>query len=427
MWGNHRIERYVARELLFSIFVAFLFFFFIFFVNQLLLLAEDILEKQVPVGDVLMLLVYSLPSIVALAVPFGSLLGCLMAMGRFANDNEIVAFRASGVSLGRIFRPVLIIGILLTAVSFIVNDYFLPVGNLNLVRRYRELVLSNPDLEFEPYAVREFQDLLLVSGDVSGGTIENLLIIETGRRGRERVISAGEATLQEDSTQSGVISLQLSEVFVHDPVGGNAEDFEYSRASIMNYNILLRDIAFSIQSPTAREMSSVDVLAMVRTQEEDLARRRTEQRAVTDRARSDLLIRHQSIEQRLTEDTITPDRARTELATVWNRYQSERDRQIHSRTLQVNRIEFHKKFSIPVACLAFMIFAFPVGIRTRRSARAVGFGIGLFVSFLYWGAIFAGQTIGLQQPQIPASLTMWTPNILLLLSGALLFLKGRRA
>lgn len=427
MSRKHRIERYVGRELLFSFFVAFLFFFFIFFVNQLLLLAEDILEKQVPVFDVLMLLVYSLPSIIALAVPFGTLLGCLMALGRLANDNEIVAMRASGVSMSRIFRPVFLLGILLTLVSFVVNDYFLPVGNLNLVRRYRELVLSNPDLEFEPFAIREFQDLLLVSGDVSDGTIEQLLIIETGRRGRERVISAGQAILQEDSSQSGVISLQMSDVFVHDPIGGNTEDFDFSTSTGMNYNILLRDIAFSIQNPTAREMSSVDVLAMVRTQESDLRSRRDAQELIAAGALSDLRMRYTTALQRFSDGTLSPGQVRNELETLWNRYVTERDRPVHSRTLQVNRIEFHKKFSIPAACLAFVIFAFPVGIRARKSARAVGFGIGLVVSFLYWGGIFAGQTIGLQQPQIPAFLTMWTPNLLLVVFGAALFFLGRRA
>ncbi|MFP4508980.1 MAG: LptF/LptG family permease [Spirochaetaceae bacterium] len=427
MNGNHRIERYVAREVLFSFFVAFLFFFFIFFVNQLLLLAEDILEKQVPVIDVLMLLVYSLPSWIALAVPFGSLLGCLMALGRLANDNEVIAIRAAGISMARIFRPVLMIGVGLTLVSFIVNDYFLPIGNLNLVRRYRELVLSNPDLEFEPFAIREFQDLVLVSGDVPDGTIEQLMIIETGRGGRERIISAGRAELQEDAAESGVISLNMSDVFVHDPVGGNAEDFDFSRSETMNYNILLRDIAFSIQNPTAREMSSVDVLEMVRSQEADLELRQSEQQMIVDRTRAELLLRYQILQQATIEDAAAQQIATGELESLWNRYVTERDRSVHSRTLQVNRIEFHKKFSIPAACLAFVIFAFPVGVRGRTSTRSVGFGLGLFVSFLYWGAIFAGQTVGIQQPQIPAFLTMWAPNVILAVLGALLFAHGRRA
>ncbi|MCA1949961.1 MAG: LptF/LptG family permease, partial [Treponema sp.] len=40
--------RYIFSEAAFSFFVAFLFFFFIFFINQLLLMAEEILSKRVP-------------------------------------------------------------------------------------------------------------------------------------------------------------------------------------------------------------------------------------------------------------------------------------------------------------------------------------------------------------------------------------------
>lgn len=421
-----RIERYIAGEVLFSVVVAFLFFFLIFLVNQLLLLAEDILEKQVPVFDVLELLWYSLPSIVALSVPFASLVGCLMAIGRLNSDNEVIAMRASGVSLYRMFAPVLLLGVVLSLFTFITNDYLLPVGNLNLVRRYRELILSNPDLEFEAYAAREFQDLVLVSGEVDDSRISDLLIIETGRRSRERIISAREAVLEEDAERSGVITLRLSDVSLQDPVGGNTEDYDYSRISEMTYNILLRDISLTLQNPTAREMSSVDVYAMVRDQRADLRERRRERDARVAELQEELSRRTVELERELGAGEVSFEQAREELSTLTEEVDSERSRAIFSRSLQLNLIEFHKKFSIPAACFAFMIFAFPVGLHAKRSGRAIGFGIGLFVSFLYWASIFGGQTLGVQHPQIPAFLTMWLPNILVIAVGLWLLLERAR-
>lgn len=424
---RRRIELYIAGEVLFSFFVAFLFFFFIFLINQLLLLAEDILEKQVPVLDVLELLWYSLPSIVALTFPFATLVGCLMAIGRLNSDNEIIAMRASGVGLLRMFMPVGVLGVALTVVTFITNDYLLPVGNLNLVRSYRELILSNPDLEFEAYAAREFQDLVLVSGEVSDSSIENLLIIETGQRSRERVINARHARLEEDSERSGVITLRLSDVSMHDPVGGNAEDFDYSSTGEMTYNILLRDISLTLQNPTAREMSSVDVYDMVVDQRRDLERRRQDQREEVRELERRLAIRYVELEHQVVEGTLATDEAREQLARLNEELENEKSREIVSRTLQLNLIEFHKKFSIPAACLAFIVFAFPVGLYAQKSGRAIGFGIGLFVSFVYWASIFGGQTVGVQQPQIPAFLAMWFPNLILVLVGLwLLWERSRR-
>ena len=96
--GVRTIDGYILKEFLISFTVAFLFFFCTFFINQLLVLAEEIFSKKVPFGDVLRFVVFSLPSILALSLPFGALVGSLMAMGRFSSDNEILAFRACGVA-----------------------------------------------------------------------------------------------------------------------------------------------------------------------------------------------------------------------------------------------------------------------------------------------------------------------------------------
>ena len=78
-----QITLYVAREFLLSFSVAFLFFFFVFFVNQMLLMAEQVLTKRVGAWQVFLLVLYSLPAIVALSFPFASLVGALMAVGRY--------------------------------------------------------------------------------------------------------------------------------------------------------------------------------------------------------------------------------------------------------------------------------------------------------------------------------------------------------
>ena len=166
---------YLSREFLLSFLVAFLFFFFIFFINQMLLLAEDILTRQVPFLDVVRLIVYSMPSIVALSFPFGSLVGALMTVGRLASDNEIIAFRASGIPNRRLFVPMVVLGVIFSLVSFVMNDYFLPLGTINFGKLYRELIFSNPELELESYTVKNYENTVIVTGEVSERTIKDLV------------------------------------------------------------------------------------------------------------------------------------------------------------------------------------------------------------------------------------------------------------
>ena len=101
MSSSHRkIWRYVGREYLLAFVVAFLFFFFLFFLNQILVMAEEIFSKKVAFWDVVKLILYSLPVVIAFSFPFGSLVGALMSIGRLASENELLAFGSLGVPPG---------------------------------------------------------------------------------------------------------------------------------------------------------------------------------------------------------------------------------------------------------------------------------------------------------------------------------------
>ena len=103
-----------------------------------------------------------------------------------------------------------------------------------------------------------------------------------------------------------------------------------------------------------------------------------------------------------------------------------RERKITDRSLNMYKLEFFKKFSVPFSCLFFIIFAYPVGLFTKRSGRSVGFGIGVLVATFYWGMLFAGQTLGIRL-SFPAFPSMWLPNGVILVLGVTAFLvKAKR-
>ena len=408
--------RYIGGEFLVSFAVAFAFFFFMFFLNQLLLLAEDILQKDVPVWDVVRLIVYSLPSIIALSVPFGTLVGTLMAVGRLSADNEIVALRAGGIPLRRIFSPVLALAVLLSAVSFVTNDYLLPLGTLNFGRLYRELLYANPALELEPYSVKRYQDDVLITGAVEPGRLDDFAIIDTDGQGNRRVITATEARLLREGDPNA-IGIELDNVTAHSSVSG--AEFNYSRARTMRYNILLQDITVAIRSPGPREMSARDVRSAIQEKETALAPRIAEWR----RQRLDSVLRAAELAADAEEgdpaSIARAQQAAEELIRI------DRQRPV-DRSLQVYRLEYHKKFSIPFAALSFVFLAFPLGLFSRRSGRGVGFGIGLLIATSYWAMLIAGQTFGTQRPDVPPALAMWLPNIVFFIAGVVVFVRRAR-
>jgi lipopolysaccharide export system permease protein len=261
------IFRYILRETLFSFFVAFLFFFFIFFVNQLLLMAQEILAKRVPFIQVTLLILYSLPSIVAMAAPFASLVGTLMTVGRMSSDNEILVMLSSGFSYMNIFVPALAVGFLISLVSFLANDVLLPAGTVQFVRLYRRILVSTPALELEANSVKRFKNTVIVTGNVTGNTIDNVLIMDRTGEGERRLIMAARAELKDGGRQG--LSLDLDGAFVQASKEIVREDYDYASSEFLRYWVPQEDLIQAVSAVGPREMSSTDVRAEIRVKEKD--------------------------------------------------------------------------------------------------------------------------------------------------------------
>lgn len=399
------IYKYILSEFIFSFFVAFLFFFFIFFVNQLLLMAEEILSKNVSFKNVSLIILYSLPAIVAFALPFSSLVGGLMSIGRMSSDNEIIALQASGISHKRLFIPVIIIGICLSLLSFIVSDYFLPVSQIKFGKLYREILYSSPELELESYSIKRYQESIIITGKVENRTINNLVIIDKTENNNNRVILAEKSELSSKLDKLGITSLELNNVLSLTSVLKQRGDYNYFTSTKMIYNILLKNISFSIRNLTPREMSSVDVYKSIiqrkKKQEESIFQNNRSIETLTEKLYSDYYFSMNNI---------------SNLSSLHEEINQKKIQLFTDRNLQIYKIELHKKFAVPVACLIFLFFSFPISLNSKKSGQSLGFGIGLFVSIFYWSLLFAGQTFGIRMNFSPF-LSMWFPNIVILSLG----------
>jgi lipopolysaccharide export system permease protein len=420
-----RTYRYVGREYLFSFAVAFLFFFFIFFLNQILVMAEEIFAKKVPFWDVVLLVIYSLPIVIAFSFPFGSLVGGLMAVGRLSSDNELMAFGALGVPPRHIVTPLLIVGISFSLVSFIMNDYFLPLGNIRFAEIYRRILYSNPAVELESHSIKKYENTTIITGEVEGKHIIGLLIIDKSPEGNRRIITAQDAHLEENKAQRGVVSLTLDSVFTQVSNPQEGDRFDYTTSASMVYNILLKNISVSLGGLNPSYQSSVDVWKEIRAKQVDQDKVTHEKEERLRGLQFGLASALQSAVLTADSDSSQLPAARQHVAELWRDYVAERTRNVTDQTLQQFLLEFYRKFSMPAGCIVFAFFAFPVGARARRSGRTVGFAVGLFVSIVYWGMLFAGQTFGVRMSLSPV-FSMWFPDVLVLVA-ALLFLLLRKA
>ena len=397
------IFRYIAAEALFSFMVSFLFFFIVFFVNQLLLMAQDMLTQRVPIFQVALLVTYALPGVIALSAPFAALVGILMTIGRLSSDNEILVMLSSGLSYRNIFLPVLAVGILIAMVSFFTNDVLLPAGNVQHRRLYRQILASTPALELEANSVKRFKDIAIVTGAIEGLFFDNILILDKTNGGERRIIMAQNAEFLDEG--DGRISLNLFDTFIQSSREIIREDYDYASADFLSYSIPQDDLIQAITSVSPSEMSSIDVLREINAR-----RLRVNERL--DERRNTAMSHALNLEDILRNGSSGEN---------WNRRESVfssflRETEIINTikkdwTLMNYQLEYYKKFSIPSGAFFFVFLAVPLGLLAKKSGQTVGFIIGVLIAVIYWAFLFGGQMMGARLGYSPFW-SMWLPNIL---------------
>ena len=407
------IFRYIISETALSFMVAFLFFFFIFFINQILLMAEEILSKKVPLHQVALLIFYSLPAIVAMAAPFAALVGTLMSVGRLSSDNEVLVLLSSGLSYRTLFFPILFVGIIISLFSFISNDILLPAGTVEFGKLYRTILVSTPALELQSNSVKKFKNTVIVTGEAEGNTIEDIVIIDRTADGERRFIFSQEAELREGTSSS--LTLDLSKAFLHIAKESAQKDYDYAIMENVRYSITQQDIMQSVGSVGPREMSSPDVANEILKKEKALFIRSQEKKA---NALASGLALENSLRQGPSHASWNQ---RSMFAESFGQQKKELEDIQDDRNLQVYRLEYYKKFSIPFGAVSFIFLALPLGLFAKKSGQTMGFAIGLIIAVLYWALLIGGQTMGVRLGYSPFW-AMWLPNALAIGIGLLLSL-----
>jgi len=89
-------------------------------------IVEPLRKQGLAPEQVLSLFVYTIPIMLSLTLPIAALFATTIVLGRFSQDNELTACRASGISTVAILRPALVLGVIVTVVSLVLSNFITP-------------------------------------------------------------------------------------------------------------------------------------------------------------------------------------------------------------------------------------------------------------------------------------------------------------
>jgi LPS export ABC transporter permease LptF/LPS export ABC transporter permease LptG len=123
------MDIYILRRFFFYFALLMGTFVFLFETFTFFELLDDIARHRVPFLIVVDYFSYLAPYLLYQLAPLGALVAVLVTLGIMSKNNEIVAIKASGISLYRLALPLLLAGLALAAIMIVLDDTYLPYAN----------------------------------------------------------------------------------------------------------------------------------------------------------------------------------------------------------------------------------------------------------------------------------------------------------
>ncbi len=335
-----------------------------------------LIRKGVPLWVVLKIVGYTLPFIFSFTVPMAALVATLVAFGRMAQNQEILALKALGVSVRRAAAGPIIGASLLALFLFWFNNWVVPEANHRLKATLFDIGRKKPTAQIKPKLFTRIEDFLIYVEEKDDRTSEIFGVkIEDLRATPPRTVIAERGKVLWSGDTAMVFFLKNGEV--HE--AGGREGYrvikfrEYTLKIPVNPEIAQSERRFRTQKEKPLPMLLKDI---------------RERRAKLKDAQDPGAVKALKVSV-----------ARLE-AELW------------------------KRFVLPVAAVALILVGVPIAVMTRRGGYGTAFGISFFIFVLYYIMLVGGEELS-SRGFVP-TLALWVPNGFFFLVGLWLLRKEER-
>lgn len=330
--------------------------------SDLIGFSELVINRGLGLGEVAWIAVYEAVPVMALIFPFAVLLAALVALGRLGADQEILILEACGISASRLVAPVTAFALALAVVSAGLSVVWAPAASRALDAAFEEIATQQPWGKIRSGAVNEFGGWQVEAREVNAKG--NVL----------------KGVLLWIPTLGETLFARRGEV--ESGPGGDAA-------------ITLSDGSLLLFQDTGAQQVQFQSLT-VRLPESDSPHLRDDEEGMQAASVPQL-------REAIAAFSPTVD------APV-------------SKAL----LEWHRRWSFPVATLLFGMLAVPLFLTRRVFSRSGGSLQAGFVTLAYFGLVQLGEGLA-QSGWLGAVAGVWLPNVALVIAGVTLFSRARRA
>lgn len=395
--------------------------------------ADRLVGKGLDTLIVLQLIIYNLAWMLVLVIPMACLVATLMAFGALSQNNETTIIKSSGASLWKMMIGPLIASVVLCYLLILFNNHVLPDANHKAKILTFDISRTKPTLSLEPGLFSQEVSnyaILVRSINKNSNELDGITIYDYTDPSKINVVTAekGKIFFSKDQTKL-IMELEKGEIHESDIARKNM----YRKMIFANHRIAMNADQFSFQQSTPggprgdRELSSrdmkniIDSLEVIRNNQSKEMELENRRYFFVDSTFALSQPYYGSVNQEFLYAKVIEkiNSARNVIVSNVKRVEYTKG--------EINKywVEIHKKYSIPAACIVFVLIGAPLGVMTRKGGFGMAASISLFFFLVYWAFLIGGEKLA-DRNMLSPFLGMWSANFLIGAIGILLTMKSVR-
>ena len=415
-----KLYQYITKSFLGTFLFTFFIVLFVLLMQWLWLYVDDLVGKGLEISVLSELFFYMSITFIPTAMPLALLLASLMCFGNFGEHYELVAMKASGISMWRVMRPLVYFSLFLSGLAFVISNELIPVANLKsrtlltdvqrqkLAFNIKEGVFYKDIDNYVIYVERKGKD---------GSSIYGVKIYDhTDNAGNTKIISADSGIMSMSPNQRNIIFTLYNGFNYTDLTTDNyKEKRPFERMSFKQEQIKFSLASFDLTRSNEDMYKSYQQMMNIRqlsTSLDSLEKKYDERMQAYTKGFSRRWNNYNSIAQETAKtdanlsfnDSINAESCLMLCWPLLNNYDDEtRDNllkialgsaqnakdnvafnkvDLNSKNENINRHkkEWHKKFTLSIACIVFFFIGAPLGTIIRKG----GLGLPVVISVVFF-------------------------------------------
>ena len=445
-----KLDKLILKSFIGPFIITFFIAFFVLMMQGLWKYLDDLVGKGLDFITIGKFLWYVSASMLTLAMPIAILISSIMTFGNLGESFELVAIKSSGISLLRFMRPLMWVAVLCSVITFMFANYVIPYANLKFVTLYNDIFYKKPAFELkEGVFFTHIPNYAIKAGkkDPDGKTIHNVIIYEQTNPLQNNCIIA-ETGVMTSSADKKFLEFNLKNGYRYQENGMSTDSVtEYIRLGFSSFKKLFdlsslqkQNTSDSVYQNNFKMLNAGQITrsldSLVKMNDSLRARMNRTIAATLPYAAKQDSNRQKDVATIVPKynsfDSIIPDSARNQVYDAaftiannlkYNIENSGNELQGRINEIRFHKIEWHRKFSLSMACFVLFFIGAPLGSIIRKGGMGMPLVVAIIFFLLFHLLIMFGEKFVKESIMSPF-FGMWLAVLVLIPVGIFLTYKA---